>query len=79
MIVYEANGLTKYALASEKNYMSLHIIPMQRSSKMYAIYKMLLNRADFQGRSIHFTSGTDMPLPIVQQLIRDYAAAQNGG
>ena len=71
MIVYKGKGLMKYGLASVKNYMSLHVMPIYGSSMLYSKYKTLLNKANFQKGCINFENEDKMPLDIVQQLIVD--------
>ena len=76
MILYkgqQGKGMMKYGLSGMKNYMSLHVLPMYASPKIYNMYKTLLGKARFQKGCINFTSGGDMPLPIVQKLIFDCA------
>ena len=76
MILYkgqQGKGMMKYGLSGMKNYMSLHVLPMYGSPKIYNLYKTLLGRARFQKGCINFSSGDDMPLPVVQQLITDCA------
>jgi hypothetical protein len=73
MIIYKANGLMKYGLASVKNHMSLHLLPMYMTPKIYDKYKALLPKAKFQKGCINFVSDNDMPLNIIQQLIADCA------
>lgn len=68
-ILYKEDALMKYGLCSVKNYMSLHLMPMYASPKIYATYKALLPKATFQKGCINFSSGEDMPLHIVKQLI----------
>ena len=74
MIIYKGKGLMKYGLASVRNYMSLHVLPMYMSPKIYDRYKTLLSGANFQKGCINFSGGAEMPLNIVQQLIIDCAA-----
>ena len=71
MIVYKGKGLMKYGLASVKNYMSLHVMPIYGSNILYSKYKTLLNKANFQKGCINFENEDKMPLDIVQQLIVD--------
>jgi Domain of unknown function (DU1801) len=76
MILYkmqQGKGMMKYGLASVKNHMSLHLLPMYMSPKIYEKYMPLLAQAKFQKGCINFNSETDMPLPVVQQLIIDCA------
>ncbi len=74
MIVYKGKGYMKYALASVKNYMSLHAMPIYGSTVLHTKYKTLLHKANFQKGCINFVNGSDMPLGIVKELIADCAA-----
>jgi hypothetical protein len=74
MIVYKSKGSMKYALASVKKHMSLHLLPMYISKPIYSKYETLLTAADFQKGCINFNLTKDMPLEIVTQLIADCSA-----
>jgi hypothetical protein len=71
MIIYNAPGTFKYGLASVKNYMSLHVLPMYGSPVLYEKYKALLKDANFQKGCINFKNKDEMPLKIVKNLIAD--------
>jgi hypothetical protein len=71
MIIYNAPGTFKYGLASVKNYMSLHVLPMYGSPIIYEKYKALLKDAAFQKGCINFKSKDEMPPGIVKNLIAD--------
>ena len=71
MIIYKAMGAFKYGLASAKNYMSLHVLPMYCSPAIHSKYKEILPGANFQKGCINFKDKEDMPLKIVKQLIHD--------
>jgi len=71
MIVYKAKGFMKYALASVKNYMSLHVLPIYGSPVLYSKYKARMIKASFQKGCINFVNADEMPIEIVQQLIKD--------
>jgi hypothetical protein len=71
MIVYKGRGLMKYGLASGKNYMSLHVLPIYGSPALHTKYKTLLNKANFQKGCINFDTEDKMPLDIVKKLIED--------
>jgi hypothetical protein len=73
MIIYNAPGTFKYGLASVKNYMSLHVLPMYGSAVIYDKYKALLTKAAFQKGCINFKHEDEVPLKIVKQLITDCA------
>jgi len=71
MIVYKGKGLMKYGLASGKNYMSLHLLPIYGSAELHSKYKSLLKRANFQKGCINFDTEEKMPADIVKKLIED--------
>lgn len=71
MIIYKANKVFKYGLASVKDYMSLHVLPMYGSQVIYGRYSRLLDKAKFQKGCINFKIAAEMPLPIVEGLIKD--------
>lgn len=73
MILYFDRGFFKYGLASVKEYMSLHVLPMYTSVPMHAKYQQLLPGAKFQKGCINFKSEAEMPLAIAEQLISDCA------
>jgi hypothetical protein len=73
MIIYKCSDIFKYGLASVKNYMSLHIMPMYGSAKIYDKYVKLLSKAKFQKGCINFKNEDEMPLDILKQLINDCA------
>ena len=73
MIIYKADNVFKYGLASVKDYMSLHVLPMYGSPVIYSKYNQLLNKAKFQKGCINFKTGEEMPLPIVKELFKDCA------
>lgn len=71
MILYKANGFMKYGLASVKNYMSLHVMPIYGNKNLYEKYRVLLPEPRFQKGCINFVDETQMPLAIIQELIQD--------
>ncbi len=71
MIIYNAPESFKYALASVRKHMSLHILPMYVSPVLYEKYKALLKEANFQKGCINFKSKDEMPLKIIKELIAD--------
>jgi hypothetical protein len=71
MVIYKANGMMKYALASVKNYMSLHVLPMYMNNSLFEKYKVLLPKAKFQKGCINFDTVDAVPLNIVGDLIVD--------
>src|SRR5674476_756188 len=64
MIVYKGKGYMKYGLASVKNYMSLHVLPIYGSAALHSKYKALLPKANFQKGCINFINESDMPVEI---------------
>ncbi|MEI9947118.1 MAG: DUF1801 domain-containing protein [Chitinophagaceae bacterium] len=73
MILYNQHGTMKYGLASVKNYMSLHVLPMYMNKFILEKYKGLLPGAVFQKGCINFTSAEEMPVTIIEKLIRECA------
>ncbi len=71
MILYEERSYMKYGLASIKNYMSLHCMPIYMNPQLHAKYVELLPAAKFQKGCINFTDTAAMPLPIVAALITE--------
>lgn len=71
MIIYNAPGTFKYGLASVKNHMSLHVLPMYGSPVLHEKYSGLLKEATFQKGCINFKTKEEMPLQIVKDLIAD--------
>lgn len=71
MIVYKGKGVMKYGLASVKNYMSLHVMPIYGSNTLHSKYKMLLPSANFQKGCINFKDENEMPIEIIKELIID--------
>ena len=74
MIIYNAPGTFKYGLASVKQHMSLHLLPMYVAPKLYEKFKELLPDASFQKGCINFKSADEMPLKIIKDLIHDCSA-----
>ncbi|HMG07076.1 MAG TPA: hypothetical protein VK609_01140 [Mucilaginibacter sp.] len=48
MILYEKHSYMKYGLASTKNYMSLHCLPMYMNPALHQQFEKLLPDAKFQ-------------------------------
>ena len=73
MILYKDRQVFKYGLASVKDYMSLHLMPMYGSPVIYGKYIKLLDKAKFQKGCINFKTADAMPLTIAKELIADCA------
>jgi hypothetical protein len=73
MILYEDHGYMKYGLATTKNHMSLHCLPIYMDASLHAKYAALLPAAQFQKGCINFTNAEEMPLLPVTALITDCA------
>ena len=71
MILYEEHSYMKYGLASAKNYMSLHCLPIYMNPLLHTKYVGLLSAARFQKGCINFTDMAAMPPAIVAALITD--------
>jgi hypothetical protein len=73
MILYKEKGHFKYGLASVKNYMSMHIMPIYGGSPLHAKYKILMPDMEFQKGCINFKSDKGVPFEIIRQLFADCA------
>lgn len=71
MVIYKAKGLMKYALASVKSHMSLHVLPMYMNTSLFEKYKALLPKAKFQKGCINFEAAEALSLKFVENLITD--------
>ena len=73
MILYTRTTNTPfmYALASVKNYMSLHVMPLYGSKPLHEKYSKLLPNAKIQKACINFQNESELPLDIVKQLFRE--------
>lgn len=69
MILYEERSYMKYGLASTKNYMSLHCLPMYMNPALHAKYEGLFPAAKFQKGCINFTDGEALPPAVLTALI----------
>jgi hypothetical protein len=74
MIMYEERCYMKYALASTKNYMSLHCLPMYMNAPLHGKYVNLLPAAKFQKGCINFTDAEAFPPKILAVLVTDCSA-----
>jgi hypothetical protein len=71
MILYADCGAFRYGLASLKNHLSLHLLPMYCSPDIFERYKALLPNAKFQKGCINFKTAEEMPIAVVGKLILD--------
>jgi hypothetical protein len=74
MILYKERGYMKYGLASVKNHMSLHCMPIYMNPALHAKYSALLPAAKFQKGCINFSNATEVPPEIISALIADCSA-----
>jgi hypothetical protein len=73
MIVYKARGQMKYALASGKQHMSLHAMPIYGKPALREKYEALLPDAGFQKGCVNFKGAGEMPMDVVGRMIADCA------
>jgi glycine/serine hydroxymethyltransferase len=73
MILYKEKGYFKYGLASAKNYMSLHIMPIYGGSPLHEKYQKLLPSARFQKGCLNFKRSADVPLETIRKLFAECA------
>ena len=69
MILYEERGYMKYGLASTKNYMSLHCLPMYMNPALHQQFEKLLPDAKFQKGCINFNDEAEFPVAVMAELI----------
>jgi hypothetical protein len=74
MILYEERCYMKYGLASVKNHLSFHCMPIYMNPALHAKYLGLLPATSFQKGCINFTNGEDMLPEVFTALITDCAA-----
>jgi hypothetical protein len=74
MILYEERCYMKYGLASTKNYMSLHCLPIYMNPALHAKYAGQLPDAKFQKGCINFTDGEALPPAVLTALIAECSA-----
>jgi hypothetical protein len=73
MIHYKIKTYFVYGLASGKNNMTLHALPMYMNKHIHEKYSKLLKKAKFQKGCINFNSVDEMPLKIITQFLTDCA------
>ena len=61
MILYNCPGSFKYGLASVKEHMSLHCLPIYGDKKLYEKYEKLFSKAKLQKGCINFKNADEMP------------------
>jgi hypothetical protein len=76
MIQYKLGGIFMYGLGGGKSHMSLHLLPMYGTPSIYTKYIKLLDKAKFQKGCVNFTKPEQMPLKIVEGLIKDCAKCE---
>jgi hypothetical protein len=69
MIQYKTNNLFVYGLASPKNHMSLHAMPMYGCKPIHEKFSNLLKKAKFQKGCINFKNDSEMPLDIAEEFM----------
>ncbi len=73
MIQYKFNNFFLYGLANQKNYMSLHVLPMYGCKPIHEKYSKLLKKAKFQKGCINFKNADEMLLDITEDMLSDCA------
>jgi hypothetical protein len=74
MILYEERCYMKYGLASAKQHMSLHCLPMYMTPALFPKFEKLLPDAKFQKGCINFKDETEMPLAAIAEIITTCSA-----
>ncbi|WP_448698769.1 DUF1801 domain-containing protein [Mucilaginibacter sp. AW1-3] len=72
MILYNCE-MFKYGLASVKDYMSIHCMPIYMNPPLHTKYQALLPNAKIQKGCINFKNEAEMPIDVATQLIVDCA------
>src|SRR5579859_4631019 len=65
MILYKEKGYFKYGLASVKNHISIHIMPIYGGSPLHEKYQKLLPSVRFQKGCLNFKNAADVPLQTI--------------
>ena len=73
MILYKEKGYFKYGLASVKNHISIHIMPIYGGSPLHEKYQKLLPSVRFQKGCLNFKNAADVPLQTISHLFADCA------
>jgi len=72
MIIYKEQGkVMKYGLASVKNYMSIHCLPMYMNPPLFNKFVASMPNAKFQKGCVNFVDASEMPIAAVAQLVID--------
>ena len=74
MILYEDRGYMKYGLASTKNHMSLHCLPIYMNVPLHTKYAALVPSAKVQKGCINFADETELPPAVLASLIAECSA-----
>jgi len=77
MIQYKIDGMFMYGLSNNKTDMSLHMMPIYGPPALHTTYKRLLNKAKFQKGWINFKQAEEMPLDILENLMKECVAAED--
>lgn len=73
MIQYKIKTNFVFGLGSQKNHMTLHLLPMYMHKPIHEKYSKLYKKAKFQKGCINFKNADEMPLDITEQLLTDCA------
>jgi hypothetical protein len=71
MILYEERCYMKYGLASAKQHMSLHCLPMYMNPALYQQFQELLPDAQFQKGCINFKNEAELAAAILAKVIAE--------
>ena len=66
----ESSKYFVYGLASTKNYMSIHSMPLYACKPIHEKFSKLLKKAKFQKGCINFKNAGEMPLDIAEQFMK---------
>ncbi|WP_183562223.1 DUF1801 domain-containing protein [Mucilaginibacter sp. SP1R1] len=74
MILYEDRGYMKYGLASTKQHLSLHCLPMYMNPALHQQFEKLAQDAKFQKGCINFKDETELPVTVMAKLVAECSA-----
>ncbi len=69
MIQYKIGKYFVYALASTKNYMSIHSMPLYGCKPIHEKFSKLFKKAKFQKGCINFKDASEMPLDLAEEFM----------
>jgi hypothetical protein len=72
-LIYMQGDIFKYALASGKEYMSLHSMVLYGSKTLHDNFRKMMPKVRFQKGCLNFKSTSQLSLPLAEKLIKEMA------